>query len=60
MLTKRWCGLMTSNVFKAQRFVYCDAHVCYGTAMEHRSLLNRSGVCDGIICCNIFFVHTSF
>jgi len=21
--------------------------------------LNRSGICDGIICCNIIFVHTA-
>ena len=29
------------------------------TAVEHRSFLNRSGICDGIICCNICFVHTA-
>ena len=34
--------------------VYCDVQVCYGTAVEHRSLLNRSSVCGGITCCNIF------
>jgi hypothetical protein len=28
--------------------------ICYGTAVEHRSLLNRSGICDGINRCNIF------
>jgi len=22
---------MSSKVFKAQRFAYCDVHVCYGT-----------------------------
>jgi hypothetical protein len=33
--------------------------ICYGTAVEHRSLLNRSGICDGINCCNIFFVHAA-
>jgi hypothetical protein len=27
--------------------------ICYGTAVEHRSLLNRSGICDGINHCNI-------
>jgi hypothetical protein len=27
--------------------------ICYGTAVEHRSLLNRSGICDGINRCNI-------
>ena len=34
--------------------------ICYGTAVEHRCLLNRSGICDGIKCCNIvgFFFHT--
>ena len=36
--------------------LWCSSR--YGTAVEHRSLLNRSGICDGIICCNIFFVHT--
>jgi hypothetical protein len=94
---------MTSKVFKAQRFAYCDVHHImvqpwamnvsiylenirviyfslpttikhgwqkitlhllwcsshYGTAVEHRSLLNQSGICDGIICCNIFVVHTA-
>jgi hypothetical protein len=40
--------------FKAQHFVYL-----YGTAVEHRSLLNRSGICDGINRCNIFFVHAA-
>jgi hypothetical protein len=33
--------------------------ICYGTAVEHRSLLNRSGICDGINRCNIFFVHAT-
>jgi hypothetical protein len=28
--------------------------IWYGTAVEHRSLLNRSGICDGINRCNIF------
>jgi hypothetical protein len=28
--------------------------ICYGTAVEHRSLLNRSGICDAINRCNIF------
>ena len=37
---------MTWNVFKAQRFVYCDVDVCYGTTVEHGSLLNRSGICQ--------------
>jgi hypothetical protein len=32
--------------------------ICYGTAVEHRSLLNRSGICDGINRCNIF--HQGF
>jgi hypothetical protein len=27
--------------------------ICYGTAVERRSLLNRSGICDGINRCNI-------
>jgi hypothetical protein len=45
---------MTSKVLKAQRFVYL-----YGTAVEHMSLLNRSGICDGINHCNIFFVHAA-
>jgi hypothetical protein len=33
--------------------------ICYGTAVEHMSLLNRSGICDGINRCNIFFVHAA-
>ena len=32
--------------FKTLLLVYCDVQVCYGTAVEHRSLLNWSGVCD--------------
>jgi len=51
---------MTSKVFHAQRFVYCEAHVCYDTAVEHRSLLNRPGICNGIICCNIFCSYSRF
>jgi hypothetical protein len=39
---------------RLSRFVYCDVYICYGTAVEHKSLLNRSGVCDEINCCNIF------
>ena len=46
---------MASKVFNAQRFVYCGVHHVVG----HRSLLNRSGICDRIVCCNIFFVHTA-
>jgi hypothetical protein len=46
---------MTSKIFKAQRFVYWDVH----HVVEHMSLLNRSGICDGIICCNIVVVHTA-
>ena len=33
--------------------------ICYGTAVEHRSLLNRSGICDGINRCNIYLVHAT-
>ena len=52
---------MTSKVFQAQRFVYCDVpHIMpFMVQPECMSLLNRSGICDGIICCNIFFVHTA-
>jgi hypothetical protein len=34
--------------------------ICYGTAVEHRSLLNRSGICDGINCCNMFLFMQPF
>jgi len=37
--------------------LWCSSR--YGTAVEHGSLLNRPGICDGIICCNIFVVHTA-
>ena len=37
--------------------VWCSSR--YGTGVEHGSLLNRPGICDGIICCNIFLVHTA-
>ena len=35
--------------------LWCSSR--YGIAVEHRSLLNRPGICDGIICCHIFVVH---
>ena len=31
--------------------VDCYVQICNGTAVEHGSLLNCSGVCDGINCC---------
>ena len=34
--------------------------ICYGTAVEHRSLLNRSGICDGINRYNILLFMQSF
>ena len=34
--------------------------ICYGTAVEHRSLLSRSGICDGINCCNMFLFIQPF
>ena len=34
--------------------------ICYGTAVEHRSLLNRSGICDGIKRYNIFLFMQPF
>ena len=34
--------------------------ICYGTAVEHRSLLNRWGICDGINHCNILSIKTAF
>jgi hypothetical protein len=33
--------------------------ICYGTPMEHRSLLNRSGICGRINRCNICLVHAA-
>ena len=45
---------MTLKVFKAQR-LKLRYSLRYGTAVEDRSLLNQSGICDGMICCNIFF-----
>jgi hypothetical protein len=49
---------MTSKVFKPLRFVYFDIHHVM-VQLWNMSLLNRSGICDGIICCNICFVHTA-
>jgi len=51
---------MTSKVFKAQRFVYCDVHVCYGTAVEHRSLLIRSGICEELSVVIFFCSYSRF
>ena len=45
--------------FQGAKFNTFLLQVCYGTAMEHRKLLNWSSVCGGINCCNIFFVHTA-
>ena len=49
---------MTSKVFKAQCFVYCDVYICYGKAVEHGSLLNQSGICEELSVVIFFFVHT--
>ena len=38
--------------------LWCSSR--YGTAVEHSSLLNRSGICDGFICCNIFCSYSRF
>jgi hypothetical protein len=44
-----------------------DVQICNGTAVEHGSLLNCSGVCDGINCCknlktafNLVKIHLLF
>ena len=37
--------------FNALSLVDCYVQICNGTAVEHGSLLNCSGVCDGINCC---------
>jgi hypothetical protein len=42
-----------------ESFVYCDAQVCYGTDVEHRSLMNRSGICDELSVVIFCFVHTA-
>jgi hypothetical protein len=45
---RRWhfgCKLWTLSL------VDCYVQICNGTAVEHGSLLNCSGVCDGINCC---------
>jgi hypothetical protein len=45
--------------FQASTFCLFWCSSRYGIAVEHMSLLNRSGICVGIICCNICFVHTA-
>jgi hypothetical protein len=45
--------------FQDSSFVYCDAQVCYGTDVEHRSLMNRSGICDELSVVIFCFVHTA-
>ena len=40
-----WCGRVT---FPELLIVYCLVQVCYGTVVEHMSLLNKFGVCDGM------------
>ena len=37
--------------------LWCSSR--YGTAVEDSSLPIRSGICDGIICCNFVVVHTA-
>ena len=37
--------------FNTLSLVDCYVQICNGTAVEHGSLLNYSGVCDGINCC---------
>jgi heme A synthase len=46
----------TENENKRRKFntlslVDCYVQICNGTAVEYGSLLNCSGVCDGINCC---------
>jgi hypothetical protein len=43
-------GLWGGN-FNTLSLVDCYVQICNGTAVEHGSLLNCSGVCDGINCC---------
>ena len=46
--------ILTFECFQGSTFclLLCSSRY-HGTAVEHRSLLNRSGIYDGIICCNI-------
>ena len=37
--------------FNTLSLVDCYVQICNGIAVEHGSLLNCSGVCDGINCC---------
>ena len=37
--------------FNTLSIVDCYVQICNGTVVEHGSLLNCSGVCDGINCC---------
>jgi hypothetical protein len=34
--------------------------ICYGIAVEHRSLLNRSGICDGINTCIYIYIYIHY
>ena len=40
--------------FNTLSLVDCYVQICNGTAVEHGSLLNCSGVCDGINCCKCY------
>ena len=42
--------------FNTLSLVDCYVQICNGTAVEHGSLLNCSGVCDGINCCKSFII----
>jgi hypothetical protein len=42
--------------FNTLSLVDCYVQMCNGTAVEHGSLLNCSGVCDGINCCKVVFI----
>jgi hypothetical protein len=59
-ITLHWINSIICQMFSRLNvcLLWCSSR--YGTAMEHRSLLNRSGICDGIICCNIFLFMQPF
>jgi hypothetical protein len=47
---KTWTTKYYARKFSRLKVLF----ICYGTVVEHRSLLNRSGICDGINRYNIF------
>jgi hypothetical protein len=48
------------KLFHKPVVLLCDVHVCYGTAVEHRCLLIRSGICEELFVVIFFCSYSRF